>query len=51
MPVNKELLARARVKTGDTVTVVMSMDTAARTVAIPDNLDAVFRGTKRPRPG
>ncbi|MBI3869413.1 MAG: DUF1905 domain-containing protein [Verrucomicrobia bacterium] len=40
MPVNKELQAGAKAVAGDAVSVVMSLETAPRTVAIPDDLRA-----------
>lgn len=38
MPVNKELMASAQAKAGDAVAVVMSVDTAPRTVIVPADL-------------
>ncbi len=46
MAVNKQLLAGARAKAGDTVSAVMVLDTAERTVAVPRDLDAALRRTK-----
>jgi hypothetical protein len=43
MPVNKELLAGARAAAGDTVAVVMALDTTTRTVAPPEDFEAAMR--------
>jgi hypothetical protein len=42
MPVNKELLASANAKVGEAVEVVLSVDTAPRTVTPPDDLQSAL---------
>jgi hypothetical protein len=46
MPVNKELRAGAKVEAGDIVTVVMALDTAPRSVEIPEDFSAALAGRK-----
>lgn len=46
MPVNKELRAGAKLEAGDMVTVVMTLDTAARSVEVPEDFSAALAGHK-----
>lgn len=50
MPVNKEMLSGAGVAAGRTVTVIMEMDTAARTVELPADMTESLAASGKMKP-
>jgi uncharacterized protein YdeI (YjbR/CyaY-like superfamily) len=50
MAVNKEMLKGAGAAAGETVTTVIELDTAARTVEVPDDMNQVLMESKTLKP-